>query len=241
LQDGLAVLAVASGCALLVLGGLRVTDLEHGADEHQAGCDGEEHEAHPEERPGDSQVAAAREQARDVAEIGLVGGFQPVDLRDDVQDRRDDQQDAEQSEGTEVLVRIADDLDAQRPEQEDDRQRCGDRQTLDEVQVRHEEQHAESEGDDQQRVAEEDVRQPPHVTPEAEGQRLQEPHDRRAGEVQDQGERPDHRQDGGDRQDEPSGRAIGQGRREVVGIERLWVHDATSAVVAGFGPTERRL
>ena len=78
---------------------LGVADLEDGPDEHHARAESEEREAHPEDRPRDGEVVAADELARQVAEVRLVGGLEPVDLRDDVQDRGDHQQDAEQPEG----------------------------------------------------------------------------------------------------------------------------------------------
>ena len=75
--------------------------------------------------------------------------------------------------------------------------------------------------DDEQRVADQDVREPPDVAAEAERQRLQEADHVRPREVQHQGERPEDRQDGRDREDQPGGTAGGQRGREVVGIERV--------------------
>ena len=75
----------------------------------------EEPEAEPEEGAGDSQVLAADEGARQVAQVRLVGRLEPVDLRDDVQDGCHDEQDAEQAERLWILIRVADDLDAQAP------------------------------------------------------------------------------------------------------------------------------
>jgi superfamily I DNA/RNA helicase len=201
------------------------------ATEQGGGRQSHEDEADVEDWPGpgvDGTRAVARGQgARHPAETGdrverldLVGGLEPVDLGNDVEHRGDDHQDAHEPECPWVVVGVAGELDREGPQQDHGGQRRGDRQAQADVQVRHEEDRAQGEREDHEPVPDQDVRQPPDVAAEAEGQRPQEPDDVRAREMEHEGEGPQDRQDRGDRQDEPAGTAGGQRVREFVGSHR---------------------
>ena len=217
-----------SGGVLLLVGS---TEAHHEAPEQEGGRRGDEDQADVEDRPGpvaDGAGAVARGQgARHPTETGdriervdLVGRLEAVDLGDDVEHRGDDHQDTHEPERLGVVVGVTGELDRQGPQQDHGGQGRGDRQSQADVQVRHEEDHAQGEGDDHEPVPDQDIRQPPHVAAEAKGQRPEEPDDVRAGEMEHQGERPEDRQDRGDRQDEPAGAATGQCIREFVGSHR---------------------
>jgi hypothetical protein len=194
--------------------------MNHEPDEQGKARPAEQGEADPQDRPGNRQVLAADQRARQVAEVRLVGRLQAVDLGDDVQDGGDDEQDAHEAERGWIVIGIPDQLHHERPEQDDRGERGGDRQADLQVQVGHQEDHAQPERHDDQGIPEQDIRQPPHVASEPQGQGPKEAQDVRTGEVQDEGEGPQDRQDGGDRQDEPSRRSGGQGGGEIVGVHR---------------------
>jgi superfamily I DNA/RNA helicase len=201
------------------------------APEQDGGSRRDQDEADIEDRPGpvaDGAGAVARGQcARHPTETGdriecvdLVGRLEAVDLGDDVEHRGDDHQDAHEPERLGVVVGVAGELDREGPQQDHGGQRRGDRQSQADVQVRHEEDHAQGERQDHEPVPDQHVRQPPDVAAEAQRQRPKEPDDVRAREVEHEGEGPQDRQDRGDRQDEPAGAATGQCVCEFVGSHR---------------------
>ncbi len=205
--------------------------------EDEAGAQGEEADAEREDRLCEVRVRRADERARQVPEILLVRRLQPVHLRDDVQNRGDHEEDRLQPEGVHVFVRVAEQLDRDRPEEDHDRERARDREPDLQVEVGEQHDQAQPEDDDEQGVTQEHVAQPPDVAAESQRDRAQEPQDVGSREEHRQGERPQDREDRCDGEDHPPSSPVGQGGREVVGREHGGEdHRATPA-----GPGSGRL